>query len=147
MTKAVDQTIGKTKTKRTKPWFDKEKQQLQKRQATRNILMQHETNENREEYTKYRRQTRQLIRRKKREKGRQKYEMMERSRPRPGSREFYNLISNDRKDFNPRSVITDLIALTSSTKSFKVKKLSPRYRLLPRVFPLKNRMWATELKH
>uniref|UniRef100_A0AAR5PYV5 Reverse transcriptase domain-containing protein n=1 Tax=Dendroctonus ponderosae TaxID=77166 RepID=A0AAR5PYV5_DENPD len=77
ITKAADKTIAKNKTNRTKPC-------TRQMRIEKNILNAVE-------------KRRQLIRRQKGEKEHQKYEMMERSRPRPGSREFYNLISNERK--------------------------------------------------
>jgi len=101
----IDSSSTLLSYKRAKTWFDEKYQkQLGKRQTERKIMIQPQINESREKYASCRKETRKLIRAKKRRYKRQKYEAMDRDRPKPGYKEFY--ISCEKRGFKPRSIPT-----------------------------------------
>lgn len=104
VTKTADEIFGRSRRKRTKTWFDEEcREQLKKRQTARKIWIQLQTDKSKGEYDDCRKETRKIIRTKKRNYEQQKYEAMERDRPKPGSREFYKAISSEKRGYRTNS--------------------------------------------
>lgn len=107
ITKTADKIFGRSKQKRAKTWYDEEcRKQLEKRQTVRKTWIQLQTDQSKKEYDDCRKETRKIIRTKKRNYEQQKYENMERDRPKPGSREFYKAISSEKRGHRTNSIHT-----------------------------------------
>lgn len=75
-------------------------------ETVRKTWIQLQTDQSKKEYDDCRKETRKIIRTKKRNYEQQKYETMERDRPKPGSREFYKAISSEKRGHRTNSIHT-----------------------------------------
>lgn len=100
---AATATLGtKPKTKR-KEWFNGEcRRALELRNRSRKIMIQHQTEHNRQQYRDQRAETKRILRREKKKHELEKFQELEQDRLNNRPRKFYQELSNIKKGFQPR---------------------------------------------